>query len=69
MSAERGAKPCPFCGGKPLEPELVDDFWDIYCIGCEFSGPHAGAHGWNRTREHAIAAWNRRAEPGAKERR
>ena len=55
--------PCPFCGGNDIQIDEMESFWDknetswrVLCIDCiaETAGD---------TKEQAIAAWNRRAEP------
>lgn len=55
-----GLLPCPFCGDAVGEPDEDGNLWSVSCYRCELSGPSAGPHGWNHTREYASAAWNRR---------
>ena len=47
---------CPFCGGEAalIENEPTEGFHFVECADC-------AAHGSMTDREHAIAAWNRRA--------
>lgn len=53
--------PCPFCGEAPSGPGDDNGLWGVSCYRCEFTGPCAGEHGWNESRERAVAAWNRRS--------
>jgi Lar family restriction alleviation protein len=50
-------KPCPFCGGKPINTRdtTFDKYW-VFCSVCFASGPHM------KTKEEAIAAWNKRVK-------
>lgn len=57
-------KPCPFCGqsdklnlGHLSDKDIIADDWFVECERCQFS-----QYAIHRRREHAIAAWNRRAE-------
>ena len=50
-------KPCPFCGGDPLDRGFRA--WE--CGSCGAKGPCG-------TKDHATAGWNRRAEPTPTER-
>lgn len=56
--------PCPFCGG---EAYLSNDASHsrAYFIGCNVEDCFGEIH-WEQTKAAAIAAWNRRALPGAK---
>jgi Lar family restriction alleviation protein len=52
-----GAKPCPFCGGEPIDDDErhgdgLAHFWR--CRSCAAEGP------WTKTRTDALIAWNRR---------
>lgn len=56
--------PCPFCGENwyvyMIEPDEGESDWTVGCLaqmegGCGFSSDYT-------TKEHAIAAWNRRAK-------
>lgn len=53
-------KPCPFCGGIKV---LLVDIAEVYSVRCQCNaeGPY------EFTPAEAIAAWNRRAVPAAKE--
>lgn len=62
-------KPCPFCGrtDKLVFYETVQEFDDCeihqYTIYCDASGDKTGCGascGYQRTKEEAIEAWNRR---------
>ena len=66
-------KPCPFCGrtDKLVFYETVQEFDDCkihqYTIYCDASGDKTGCGascGYQRTKEEAIEAWNRRADDG-----
>ena len=55
--------PCPFCGGTNVAAmSAADDYgtfdWKVYCDDCD---------AFHETEAEAIAAWNRRAVPTAKE--
>lgn len=53
-------QPCPFCGGEAdcndmgLTDHEGNPLWWVVCLGCKVS-----THG-DKTRQEAIAAWNRR---------
>lgn len=54
-------KPCPFCGGTDIncdhiEPSWTDDYWEIGCPDC------GTWNSCNKSKDEAIAAWNRRVE-------
>jgi Lar family restriction alleviation protein len=56
-------KPCPFCGETAeLYPDgvLLSTPWWVECRRCGTFGPE------KKTRQQAIAAWNRRAGKGRK---
>jgi hypothetical protein len=50
--------PCPFCG-EEAEPSEIDGVWFINCwtVNCPASPIKSGAR---KTREAAIALWNKR---------
>ncbi len=62
-------KPCPFCGGEPIEdkddttpPQFPCDRW-VFCGICGATGPRAHSETWPDTNsEAAVAGWNARAE-------
>ena len=59
------SKPCPFCGVEAIICYSVKD--DTYVCGCFTSGCMGDVRKYLhrfKTREEAIAAWNRRADDG-----
>ena len=72
----RELKPCPFCNGENIiiipcyeencENECCEGCDDVkYTAVCRKSKNGCGAScGWHKTKELAIAAWNRRADNG-----
>jgi Lar family restriction alleviation protein len=53
-------KPCPFCGPLASKGPAIDGgpFYSVFCPQCEATGPLV-----EKTKEDAIAAWNKRARP------
>lgn len=63
-AVEPELKPCPFCGGEAVIEEQPLGHGKIYCAGLDcpiHSMVGYGKGGHCKTREAAIAAWNRRA--------
>ncbi len=60
-------KPCPFCGSDRITVMNIRDGQQAVCKDCHSSGQPTfhGPDGFNATRGHAVAAWNRRAEAKA----
>lgn len=58
----RGLKPCPFCGGEARAAKTPGLWW----AGCidEFGKCEVGSYIALKTKEAAIAAWNKRADQG-----
>jgi len=58
-------KPCPFCGTKFVWIDRYGDYFYVYCrrFACHIHGPE------RLRKDTAIAAWNRRAEQKAKEKK
>jgi len=50
-------KPCPFCGGAAVVVPDDNDCWSF--VECKFCAAQSDGC---RTKEDAIAAWNRRAK-------
>ena len=66
-------KPCPFCGQKPLMRQIYSEAFargelQNYYVAClnEKCAVQPATQNNYRTKRQAVAAWNRRAEGGAK---
>lgn len=64
MSVDLRIKPCPFCGGGGAATVWHYGYWSIKCSLCERDNKNACEQDWGEfdSEEHAIEAWNRRAE-------
>ncbi len=51
-------RPCPFCGSHNVDIADHRFGYVVMCQGCGAYGPD------NLSRDKAIAAWNKRADPG-----
>ena len=60
---ERGVlKPCPFCGGVDIWPDITNSPYGLYCDTCDSSGPPRSLG----DSDDAINAWNTRTPPQVK---
>lgn len=51
-------KPCPFCGSEGKPRRVFQDWWKVRCTNKECGGNIRRF----KTKEEALAAWNRRSE-------
>ena len=55
-------KPCPFCGGVDIWPDITNSPYGLYCGTCDSSGPPRSLG----DSDDAINAWNTRTPPQVK---
>ena len=55
-------KPCPFCGGEAILREYDDGSGHIRCNRCDFTPFIHASFGREKSKQKAIAEWNRRPD-------
>jgi Lar family restriction alleviation protein len=50
-------KPCPFCGPRNVEPDLYENEYGFWTVGCGGCGSHSGV---SKDQSRVVKTWNSR---------